>query len=604
VDVVGLGENVGETVGENVGQAGRNSAPVGATYVAGLASRLTGVAPLAVFFDAVGTSGIVQPPLSGGRREYADYLYTLSFGDTSAGTWAISGKSKNAAFGHVAGHVFETPGTYRVTLNVSDGASVSNDYYVDITVTDPDTVYSGASTICFSNTSDFTGAPSGSTQVTTSSFNTAMGYAASNIRLLFKRGDTFTNTSQNSLSSISGLYIGAFGTGTTPDDRGIYSNNPSIDCSGTSNVFVPTNVTDWRMEHLEFTDTTSTGAGVVGNANTGNSLHTFNKLKITGFNASIGSYHYNNNGNDQFTYHCLDIYQGRTYCIFTGSERLSIMGCRLRDSQTSHVCRVWQAYKGVIQHNEHSGACAANSNGRHALKLHGPSEALIASTGGDHLDHRTQYVIVSDLLIGDSGPWPLAIGPQDSINAENLQDILVENNRIYPGYGTQSTSADVQWTIELNARYATIRNNILTSDGSSSGVFHGVHIWNRGIEWTPLGNRVLNNTFYAPTTKASGAYAVYTDASTDQTTITNNLIQGAGGTYGVVSDNGTNTTTTTNLATLTAGFVDPTNATYTLKDFSLSAGSSAIDYGTTIAVFVDFDGTSRTGTYEAGAFNY
>jgi uncharacterized protein involved in high-affinity Fe2+ transport len=89
------------------------------------ASRASGFAPLAVFFDAVDTtpegkawpfawkSGVKQPAdMEGAHFEW-------EFGDAGAGTWPHTGRSRNAATGYTAAHVFEEAGQYRVTLTVT-----------------------------------------------------------------------------------------------------------------------------------------------------------------------------------------------------------------------------------------------------------------------------------------------------------------------------------------------------------------------------------------------------------------------------------------------------------------------------------------------------
>jgi len=571
-----------------------------------LASRTQGVAPLAVFFDAINVPGVTQPPEVNGRREYANFHYTWNFGDSTSGTWAVSGKSKNKADGYVAAHVFETPGTYTVSLHVTDDAGVDEWHQVDIIVEDPNTIYAGGATICVSATGNFLGCPSGALHVTTTRFSDIAAYLDDRRRILLRRGDSWSTSSQVNLNGMDGLTIGAYGTGTGKDARGIFSNAPVVDVTGSVYLFVASNLTDFRMMDITFTDSGNNGSAVFGMANTGHERHLFTRLKITGFNVPLGYGHWNTAGHDQIALVDNDILRGRTYDAYVGSERLMVMGNRFRDPGQSHVLRVWHAYKGVISHNEQSGSSATSTTGRHALKLHGPGSAKLVNPGvGEDLAHRTQWVIVSDNLIGDSGPWPVAIGPQDAANDENLQDILVENNRIYPGYGTQSASADVQWAIELNARYTTIRNNIITSDGSSSGVFHGVHIWKRGVEWTPIGNRVYNNTFYSPTQKTSGAYGVYTSSEAANTIVQNNLLQfPTSSQRGAVSDNGTNTTESNNLVTTDAGFVDATNATYTSKNFSLVTGSAAIDAGINVPVFTDRAGVARSqgGGYDLGAY--
>ena len=103
---------------------------------ADIPSRTSGVAPLSVFFDATTT-------IDGTLRPFHDLEYRWDFGDTSAGTWANGAQpnvnSKNYATGPVASHVFETPGTYYVTLTALDGTNVATTplHYITITVQDP-----------------------------------------------------------------------------------------------------------------------------------------------------------------------------------------------------------------------------------------------------------------------------------------------------------------------------------------------------------------------------------------------------------------------------------------------------------------------------------
>src|SRR4030066_531277 len=156
-------------------------------------ARTSGVAPLAVFVDASGTTDIGVT-----TRPFHDLEYTWSFGDPGSGTWASGAQpgvsSKNSATGPVAAHVFETPGTYPVTLTVFDGTNTATTN-TTITVQDPDTVFAGTNTICFSTSGTFTGCPAGATQTTTSNFVTAIANQTTNKRLLFRRGETFTAAS-------------------------------------------------------------------------------------------------------------------------------------------------------------------------------------------------------------------------------------------------------------------------------------------------------------------------------------------------------------------------------------------------------------------------
>ena len=82
-------------------------APVGAITPVISVSRSTGVAPLAVTFDALGTTA---PALT--SLPFGEIHYGWTFGDPAGGaTWAYGTRpgvnSKNEAIGPVAAHVFE-----------------------------------------------------------------------------------------------------------------------------------------------------------------------------------------------------------------------------------------------------------------------------------------------------------------------------------------------------------------------------------------------------------------------------------------------------------------------------------------------------------------
>ena len=130
-------------------------------------ARTSGVAPLAVFFDASGTTDVGVT-----ARPFHDLEYTWDFGDPTAGTWAYGAQpgvsSKNSATGPVAAHVFEKPGTYTVTLTAFDGTNTVTTSKT-ITVDDPDVVFAGSGTVCMSTSGTFTNCPSGASHVTTSS---------------------------------------------------------------------------------------------------------------------------------------------------------------------------------------------------------------------------------------------------------------------------------------------------------------------------------------------------------------------------------------------------------------------------------------------------
>lgn len=180
----------------------------------------TGVAPFSVVFHGCNTTDTET------TNPFRDCAYVWNFGETTGPGVAAWGQgadptaSRNWGYGPVAGHVFETPGTYTVTLQVTSAitgniASVT----ATITVLDPAVVYAGTKTICVSSSGDFTGAPAGCVQLTASNANAIQPYLADGMRFLFRAGETFheaVNADVISLSGRNNCTVGKYGTGARP----------------------------------------------------------------------------------------------------------------------------------------------------------------------------------------------------------------------------------------------------------------------------------------------------------------------------------------------------------------------------------------------------
>jgi len=125
------------------------------------ASRLTGIAPLAVYFE---TTVIDSSPT---ESSFHDLDYTWDFGDDPAALWSTTGLSKNIAKGALSAHVFMGAGTFTVTLTVRDINGVVSTTTETITVTAEDVGYAGANTTVVNNVGDpdFSAAPSGAVQL-------------------------------------------------------------------------------------------------------------------------------------------------------------------------------------------------------------------------------------------------------------------------------------------------------------------------------------------------------------------------------------------------------------------------------------------------------
>jgi PKD repeat protein len=194
------------------------------------------VAPCAVHFDAIG-NGSDQTTDPEFDREFHSLHFQWDFGDPGAGTWSVSGESKEKAVGAIAGHLYERPGSYTVRLAVVNPGGESARTSQNLVVTDPDAAFSAAHTYCFANDDlDWSGCPldcaGGDDNCTvTRDFDMALDggdgcsgsddcgrISTTKQRLLFRRGDRFAQDATPSLfdSTAPGL-VTAFGDAGDPD---------------------------------------------------------------------------------------------------------------------------------------------------------------------------------------------------------------------------------------------------------------------------------------------------------------------------------------------------------------------------------------------------
>lgn len=521
------------------------TAPAGNNIVASLvAARTSGVAPLSVFFDASGTTD------AGFSRPFHELEYTWSFGDATAGTWAYGakpGSSKNAATGPVASHVFETPGTYTVTLTVFDG-TYSASTTTTITVQDPEVVFAGTNTVCFSTSGNYTGCPTGATHVQTSDFDAAInGHQNTNRRLLFRRGETFTAASAGLIDKTGPGIVGAYGSGSARPIAKIVPGSafPIIELSGRTTP----GIGDWRVMDFEI-DGSSVFSSDVSGVGASGGFNQFLALRLyihdiwrgVAAGTSILDW-WNNYGSpghtifDQWAVVDSTITAlpgcnspGNYNCdwrILLDAARVNIQGNSLDNQDTggSHVIRSGYVGKGVIANN----TLARAGDFQLAIKLHaGPwATAGVANPGGVGT-YTEQVVIADNKIIGGINPWTISLGPQDEAQDERVRDIIVERNWFTAGSASQLH-------MHINSSETTIRNNICDLTGGAYHTCVSVSRW--GITPAPANVRIYNNTFYS----GSAGDFVGVEIGTAAATVVRNNLASAPLASGPVMISGTGT---------------------------------------------------------------
>jgi hypothetical protein len=573
-------------------------------------SRTSGVAPLPVHFFADFVASA-----SGDERidRFHHYDYTWNFGDTGSGNWGTTGKSKNTAKGAAAVHIFEEPGVYNITLTIRDHSGTVDTENYSVTVTDPDLFYSG-NTIYVNNAGDdvFPGAPDAAPKIATNDLSTIVQYATSGNRILLKRGSSWTTSGLTWPSNAGPVTIGAYGTGTDPDALGIYDNNPQITITGGRFLSLEYKQ-DWRIMDLHLVDTTRTNNCFGGSVNMQRLL--LLRLKVEGFRSAITWSHWNDAAcmpKDDMVIASCDVSDSYYNVMYVGSERLALLGNIVYESQTQHVVRIWQAYRSVISHNIIHGSSLANGIGSHGLKFHGPGtfpggeeEGVLGEplAGTGYMNAKTEFCILADNIFGTSGPWPVAIGPQNTWADERLSNIIIERNRFHPDYGT-SSSRHVTVSLQLWGRYFTVRNNIFDGTGSAND-YCAIATEDHGVIPAPTKIEIYNNTIYKGDNGSDIHRGIYVGEQVTNSIVQNNLVSFpyASGAVVLIANLSSDLVSSDNLLTDNAQFTYPGNPAPLDRDFTLQTGSPALDQGITVPVYDDYYIDTRPGSSnDLGAF--
>ena len=552
------------------------------------ANRLSGVAPLAVFFDGSATTA----PAS--ARPFHDLQYTWAFGENAGvgvSNWTngtING-SHNVASGPVAAHVFETAGTFQICLSVTNGTAMAQQP-VTITVTDPAIRFAGASTLCFSSSGNFSDAPAGfcttpATAITTASFDTVLASAGTGMRLLMRRGETFTASSGAGIGAVGPGLIGAYGTaGAAPVVRSALT-------PGAVLLNFSPSATDWRAEDLELAC-----AGIAY------CVQARDQVTLLRLNAHDGSIGFAVSGDGTVLQDSTFRNIGGTsagYGLFAGvtTQYLAALGNLLdlgvvSGTTPTHALRSYYLRKGVISDNTlaHAGPSY------HLIKVHAPS--INGTWTGQYSE---MNVISNNRLNGYTNPWMMVLGAQNSSYDERLRDIIVERNLFVQG----TAGAAVALEVENGTTGFTVRNNLF--DISSSGGV-AVALAVSGVGPVGTGHQVQNNTVYSGS--ANPFVGVLVSAGFGTASVQNNLGYAPAATAPVmVQFGGTGAapsfnTSDAQLLQSPLFAANTTGSPYRVPaDFRPTSGSYAIAAATPVALYADLLGVARTG-YDLGAITH
>ena len=546
-----------------------------------VASRVTGVAPLYVHFDATATTSTET------SYPFHECNFKWNFGDTAAGNYSTTGLSRNIAYGGVAGHVFEAAGAFTVTLTIKDPGGATSTATTSIAVTAADS-YSGwltTGTICISQGTDFTGAPTGAETHTTSSWATAMGYVASGKRVLLRKGESWSASAATITQVRGDAMIGSFGTGT----------DPVITASSDLTVITLNACDDIRICDINIVgSSTGYGSGItlgVGGFSTyhGNTNILCSRVHVSYFHTPVSLIHADIGGvytSQRYICHFESHYHhGLLYITWSPVSYGAFLGTLLETADVGHIIRIPQAYKVVISNCILRWANVAGTAGRHLLKLHSDSAVAIAGI--------TKYVVVSDSEFEADAvtAWAVAFGPENSACNETVQDVIFERNLV---------KCHQSPVLFENTAYFTARNNVLRDVlGGYADNFIGVTVNIRSAT-SPSPDRgwIYNNTIYGSRSDANQFIGVGLYQGTNMV-VRNNY--GSGNSYGsrTILYDAVSSVNSNNQLSATPGFVSAGT------NFHLAAGSAAIDTGIVVAsVYDDKDLITRSATYEQGAYEY
>ena len=445
---------------------------------------VSGAAPLVVYFDAVGTTSSNIPLRVNATQGYTttavdeaarrcvfswDFgdpkaaTYTDTYGNTLSNTWTYGNPAYNSKNTEVGGgtavHVYDTPGTYTVTLTVSDGFTTGVRTQT-ITVSDPDVVFSGANTICISTDGSTGWGPSGATyQTTAPSWSSLSGK-----RVLFKRGQNFSALGGiNAITGGSNVRVGAYGSGAKPIISTIslgggrpantsWLNNWVVSDLNVTGGSASINGFGTNMALIRVDSAGSSGGDCMGMGQDG--YYTYSDpFRFVPQSSMVMS-------TNHFVIECtLPGSYTQNYGIIADVYKGAVIGCYFNKVRF-HSFRSGSGYRSILAHNTFD----SDSNGDatyHCIKTHGAGNdatgnipwqlsaaGLTLPTNYGSPAFIVEYWHIHSNIIGGTATaynWYVAADPQnnDAARGEAIRSHIIENNLFRHGTSWGGASLDI-----------------------------------------------------------------------------------------------------------------------------------------------------------------
>ncbi len=425
--------------------------------------------------------------MTAGVRYYLYYVHdsgSATYGSVTTGLSHLA-ISKNTDRGAPLGqHVYDSPGSYTATITCTVDGQTSTDT-VSITVTDPDTVYSGTDTIVVSSSGSYgtegVDYPTGATtQTSVPSSTEVVGK-----RVLFKRGESFTLSKLD--QGEQNTQYGAFGDVSLGYAELTWTDVTYTQGNGNGNW--PTNVT--FLEGVQFPAGFNTSFSMrhflfdkVKFGEDGTNLSTlFACGNVSEFSARDSS------SDTQAAYFWLPRNICVHECHMAASEGFmvtniiafllwtdSAMAGTYINRNNTQCVRLIRGFKSIFQENRTPGKIVGNTRNIFKIQAQGPQDhtydpvrdpndglspwtgwyctQYVVFRGGDFAGEKTSTA----QCISASQPHSQANGP-DSDKAELVQDVVIENTY------TRTDENETVDTITAWGRRITARNNSTENNG-------------------------------------------------------------------------------------------------------------------------------------------